>query len=113
MELKKREVFDNFIRNILGSSMLKYSGETSKEDAIECEDDQEKTCLVSDVKNPVESQGRTMCQHTDFDRIVNSEVSLKLSDSLKLGKVKRRIVGPYRKVHRCYNDNPALKTIMM
>ena len=38
--------------------------------------------MVSDVEYPVDSKGRNIYQHLDYDRITNAEVSLQPNDSL-------------------------------
>ena len=108
-EVKKREVFNKYIMNTLGSAMLKTSEEEAQEDFIEYKDRNEESRIVPNVECPKDSQGT--CQQIDHDRMTNAEVALKLNDSLHLGKVKKRIVWPEGKVKGSYNDNPALNTI--
>ena len=75
-EVKKREVFNNVAIKILGSAMIKPSGEKIKECFIECEKEKEESRAVPGVENPTDIQRRPICQHPDHDRTTNAEVSL-------------------------------------
>ena len=51
--------------------MFKPSGKELKEKFIEHEDEQEKSRVIPDVEHPTYSQGISMCQHPDYDKIIN------------------------------------------
>ena len=54
---------------------------------------------MPEIETPVDSEVKTMCQQSDYDKITNAEVTFQLDESLKLGKVK--VVGAYGKFYGC------------
>ena len=78
---------------------------------IEYKDEQEEYLVMPDIETPMNSGGRPMFQHLDHDKIMNAEVKFELNESLYLGKVKVRSVGPDGKVYVNHNDNTIMSTI--
>ena len=55
--------------------------------------------MTPDIETPVDSEGKPTCQQTDYDNIINAEVTFQLNESLQLGKIKGISVGPDGKSH--------------
>ena len=59
----------------------------------------------------MESEEKPKCEQPGYGKIINSEVTFQLNESLQLDKVKGRSVGTNGKVHDRCNVNPTLNTI--
>ena len=79
VEVKKREVFDSLIRKTSGLATFKPSEEKEvKEDFIEYEEEEEYR-VTPEIENLVDSEGKPTCQHPDYDKIKNAEVTFRLN----------------------------------
>ena len=47
---------------------------------------------MPEIETHVDSKGKPMCQHPDYDKITNDEVSFQFNESLQLVKVKARSI---------------------
>ena len=65
-----------------------------------------------DVEDTVDSIGRLINQQPVYDRIINTEVQLQLGDSVAVGTVKQRSIGPDGHSVGSYHDNPILNSVV-
>jgi hypothetical protein len=113
-KLKKRMIFDGLIERRWGTSInpLKPNVKGLNDNKFkEYEDEDEPTRAVPDIEDMVHANGKLLNQQPAYDKILHSEVSLQLGESMTVGKVTRRALGPNGTVAGTYDENPCLKTM--
>ena len=98
IEIKKRAVFDGLIERRWGIS-INPPKQTDAEDFDdnefeEYEDEDEPKRTVPDIKDTVDDNGQLLNQQPVYDKILHSEVSLKLGENMTVGKVTKHALGP-------------------
>jgi hypothetical protein len=68
--------------------------------------------MVPDIEDTVDANGRLLNQLPAYDKIINSVVALQLGESLYMGKVTQRALGPDGTRAGTYDDNPMLNSIV-
>ena len=117
-EKKKRETFDALIERRLGSSIKPPNatrGTPSNDDLDAYEeyyDDDENQRIIPDIEDAVDANGRLLDQQPAYDKLINSEVQLQQGESIAVGTVKRRALGPDGHVVGNYDDNPIMNSIV-
>jgi hypothetical protein len=96
-EIKRREVFNGLIKRRWGTSInppTTIPDRDDSEDAMfeEYEDDVESK--RSNIEDTVDANGKLLNQQPAYDRMLQSEVSLQLGESMTTGKVMKRAIGP-------------------
>jgi hypothetical protein len=115
-EIKKRAIFDGLIERRWGTSInppKKNDTEDLDDNEFEeYEDDDEPKRTVPDIEDMVDANGKLLNQQPAYDKILNSEVSLQLGESMTVGKVTKRAIGPDGTVAGTYDENPCLNTMI-
>ena len=96
VEIGKRKVFDNLIKEKWGDSITPpvVLEEEEEKDFIEHEDDDEHLRVTPDIEEPVDSSGRLINQQPACDKMINVEIHVQNGDTLEKGKVIGRSIGP-------------------
>jgi hypothetical protein len=119
-ELKKRQIFDGLIERRWGTSINPpilplqnpIEGDLEDNDFEEYEDNDEPKRTVPDIEDMVDANGKLLNQQPAYDKILHSEVSLQLGESIAVGKVTKRAIGPDGTVAGTYDENPVLNTMI-
>ena len=76
------------------------------------EDDSEQARIVPDIEDTIDSTGKKLNQLPAYDQIINAEVTLQMSESMTVGRVTKRTIGPDGKVEGTYDENPYLNSMV-
>ena len=77
MELKNSETFDGLVERIWGTFInLTTSSTESGKEYEEYENEDEPTCIVSDIEDTVDANVKLLNQQPAYNKILQSEVSL-------------------------------------
>ncbi len=115
-ELKKRAIFDGLIERRWGTSINPPKSKDSDNldddnEFEECESEDERKRTVPDIEGTVDANGKLLNQQPAYDKILHSEVSLQLGESMTVGRVTKRALGPDGTVAGTYDENPCLNTM--
>ena len=112
VEMKKRDVFDALIERRWGTA-IKAPNEKSDIDSEwnEYNDEFEKPMVVPDIEDSVDGKGHLLNQQPQYDKLIHSEVSLQVENTIQHGKVIQRTVDPEGQVIGTYDDRPHLNTM--
>ena len=112
VEQKKREVFDALIERRWGTA-IKAPNEKADIDKEwkEYEDEFEKPKVVPNIEDSVDGKGHLLNQQPQYDKLINSEVSLQVGNTIQHGMVVQRSVDPEGQVIGTYDDKPWLNTM--
>ena len=108
VEIKKREVFDEFLKRRWGTPMTPPNTQQPK--AFEDHEQQEQPTL--EVEDIVDSTGKLINQQPAYDQIINAEAQLQLGEEMVTGKVIQRTIGPDGQVTGTSDNNPYLNSII-
>ena len=118
-EKKKRKLFDELIERRWGTSInppkaLQRQSTDDLEDSFDYTGDiaEDANVLESIIEDAQDSRGRLLNQQPAYDRIINAEVQLQLGDSVAVGKVRKRAIGPEGVTTGVYHDNPILNSVV-
>ena len=111
VEIKKRQVFDALIERRWGTS-TRPPNPSTEDESDDQDEHEELQRTVPETEDTVDSTGKLIDQQPAYDRIINAEVMLQQGESLVLGKVKRRALGPNGTVEGVYDENPLLNSIV-
>ncbi len=115
-EIKKRELFDGLIERRWGTSInppkQKNAEDLDDNEFEEYEDTDEPKRIIPDIEDTVDATGKILNQQPAYDKILHSEVSLQLGESMTVGKVTKRALGPDGNVAGTYDENPCLNTMI-
>jgi hypothetical protein len=115
MEQGRRTIFDGLIARRWGTSInppVDPSNEAGDKDFEEYEDPDEPKRTVPDIEDMVDATGKLLNTQPAYDKILQSEVSLQLGESMSRGKVTKRAIGPDGTVAGTYDDNPYLNSMI-
>ena len=91
---------------------LNYSYTGQKNIFQEYSNEDEEDQVIADIKDSVDANGRQIAQQPAYDKIMNTNVSLKLYVNVFAGLVKQQQLGPEGKMVGRYNSNPILNYII-
>ena len=117
-ELKKREIFDGLIERRWGTSInppivsVVSDTENQSDDFEEYEDEDEAARIVPNIEDTVDAKGKLLNQQPAYDKLLQSEVSLQLGETMSFGKVTKRAIGPDGTVAGTYDENPYLNSMI-
>ena len=111
VEIKKREVFDEFIKRRWGTPMTPPNTQHPKA-FKKYEDHEQQEQPTLEVEDIVDSTGKLINQQPAYDQIINAEVQLQLGEEMVTGKVIQTTIGPDGQVTGTYDNNPFLRTPM-
>ena len=116
-EIKKRLVFDELIERRWGASInppKQTDAENPDDNEFEeHEDEDEPKRVMPDVEDTVDATGKLLNQQPACDKILHSEVSLQMGESMTVGKVTKRALGPDGTVAGAYDENPCLNAMLL
>ncbi len=78
----------------------------------EYEDTDEPKRIIPDIEDTVDATGKLLNQQPACDKILHSEVSLQMGESMTVGRVTKRALGPDGTVEGTYDANPVLNTMI-
>ncbi len=115
-EIRKRSIFDGLIERRWGTSINppKQTDAENLDDIEfeEYEDEDEPKRVIPDIEDTVDATGKLLNQQPAYDKILHSEVSLQMGESMTVGKVTKRALGPDGTVAGTYDENPCLNTMI-
>ena len=118
-EIRKREIFDGLIERRWGTSINPPTQEAKEDDENlddkefeEYEDGDESKRTVPDIEDSVDANGKLLNQMPAYDKLLHSEVSLQLGESMTLGKVTKRAIGPDGTVAGTYHETSCLNSMI-
>ena len=113
VEIEKRRVFDECIKNRLGNSISAPPQEVKPEfnTFIPYEDDDEAPRLIPE-EDPVDFNGTPVMEQPYYDCLINAEVLLPQGEKMHEAKVVGRVKGNDGRVVGTYNENPFLNSVV-
>ena len=113
MELKKRKIFDGPIERGWDTSINPpTSSVDSDKEYEEYEDKDVHSCVVPDIEDTVDVNGKLLNQQPTYDKILLQEFSLPFGEEMTVGRVTRRDIGPDGSVAGSYDDNSFINSII-
>ena len=91
---------------------LAVSDANDDDDFEEYKDENEAACIVPNIEDTVDANGKLLNQQPAYDKILHSEVSLQLGEDMSVGKVTKRAIGPDGTVAGTYDENPYLNSMI-
>ena len=98
--------------SIIPPNIPTTSTESDDKDFEAYEDDFEQARNVPDIEDTVDSTGKKLNQLPAYDQIINAEVSLQMGESMTVGRVTKRAIGPDGQVAGTYDENPYLNSMV-
>jgi hypothetical protein len=87
IEIHMHKVFDELIERRWGTSISQPKPTTEEQEFENYEDDNEPECIVPEIEDVVDSNGRLLEQQPAYDMLINAEVQLQLGNEYVTGKV--------------------------
>ena len=78
----------------------------------EYEDKHKPKRTVSNIEDTVDANGKLLNQNLEYDKILRSEVSLQMRESMNVGRVTNCALGPGGTVAGTYDENLCLNTMI-
>jgi hypothetical protein len=115
-ELKRGAIFDGLIERRWGTSInppIQNDIENLDNNEFEeYKDKDEPKRTVPNIEDLVDANGKLLKQQPAYVKILQSEVYLQLGESMTIGRVAKRAIGPDGTVAGTYDENPCLNTMI-
>jgi hypothetical protein len=115
-EIKKQSIFDGLIKRRWGTS-INPPKQTDAENLDnkefeEHEDEDEPKRVMPDIEDTVDATGKLLNQQPACDRILHSEASLQMGESMTVGRATKQALGPDGTVAGAHDENPCLNVMI-
>jgi hypothetical protein len=114
-ELKKRVIFDGLIERRWGTSINPPKSNEDDSENLEnkeFEDKDEPKQIVPGIEDTFDANGKLLNQQPAYNKLLRSEASLQLGESMTVGRVTKRAIGPDGTVAGTYDTNLYLNTMI-
>jgi hypothetical protein len=115
-EERKRNIFNGLIERRWGTSInppiIPVIDDDDFNNFYEHADDDESPRIVHDIEDTLDSTGQLINQQPAYDRLLRSEVSLQLRETMATATVTKHAIGPEGVTGGTYHDNPFLNSII-